>query len=374
MCLRAPCLVVTLLLAFLASSAQSQERTLRRMSDQDLKDFQHDALHDLAVWETTVEQIDGHLEPKYRKDHLARESADLTRKQISEARETLSKVASKETLRNDVVLLIDMDSLGSNFDGLETNLDASPDDVKDDVASTGMGSFSLGWQESMLNVRKQINHYEERFYEHVLATVSLADLLLPPDWLANSSNGVVGEQPREPLTKSDGAAAPTDGGAAAKLSDVAYIDCSRGSNFVVLLGDDRISQIGRLPCRTRVSVLGHHGGFIRVRPPNNIEGYVSMFFLTSGNPPAPAPLTLTSTPQRQGTARKALEGVADAMMAYGWTATPHWRPGECQTRQNSDTARTVCAPNDPNLDACIYDWQTTNKFTCRTKDGKFVQY
>jgi hypothetical protein len=258
-----------------------------------------------------------------------------------------------------------MDSLDSNFDDLVTNLDASPDDVKDDLASTNMGSFSLGWQEALLNVRKQISHYEERFYEHLLATVSLADLLLPPDWLPNSPNGAVGDQPHEPLTKSDVPAAPTDGGAAAKLSDVAYIECPLGSNFVVLLGDDRISQIGKLPCRTRVSVLGHQGGFIRVRPPDNVEGYVSMFFLTLGNSPAPL---------RQGTSRKALEGVADAMMAYGWAASPHWRPGECQSRQNGDTTQTVCAPNDPNLDACIYDWQTTKKFTCRTKDGKFVQY
>jgi hypothetical protein len=88
----------------------------------------------------------------------------------------------------------------------------------------------------------------------------------------------------------------------------------------------------------------------------------------------PTPQPPKPQPQPRENARKAVQGIADAMMAYGWTASPHWRPGECQSRQNGDTTRTVCAPNDPNLDACIYDWETTNKFTCRTKDGKFIQY
>jgi hypothetical protein len=157
---------------------------------------------------------------------------------------------------------------------------------------------------------------------------------------------------------------------------VGYADCGgSGKVSVFLPGGGNIGKNGTivasLTCGEEVLVLREENGWKRIRTKDNVEGTVRDDYISTVKIPARVP---SQSSQPRESARKVVQGIADAMMAYGWTASPHWRPGECQSRQNGGTTRTVCAPNDSNLDACIYDWETTNKFTCRTKDGMFAQY
>jgi SH3-like domain-containing protein len=179
------------------------------------------------------------------------------------------------------------------------------------------------------------------------------------------------QQPATPSSTAEGVQSSS------KAIGSAYADCGVGVGRLpnILLHKSNTAEpiTGTLTCGENVDVLAFEGSWVKVRKSTGVEGYVANFFLQSETDHRKV-LRAKSSQERKENARRAVQGIADAMMAYGWTASPHWRPGECQSRQNGGTTRTVCAPNDSNLDACIYDWETTNKFTCRTKDGEFVQY
>ena len=95
----------TFLLFTLSMQLLAQQRPqLKKMSPAELATFTHDLEHDLANWQTRIDQYRGSLNPPYRMDSQMLKVFDLLDRQIRQLRSEIKDLSSKDSLANDVSL------------------------------------------------------------------------------------------------------------------------------------------------------------------------------------------------------------------------------------------------------------------------------
>jgi len=170
----------TALLLFALGTAlvAQQKPQLKKMSATELATFTHDLEHDLANWQSRINQHRSNLNPSYRMDATALKNLELLDGDIKQLRADIKELSGKDSLANDVSLYSSLETVGSCLDVIgDWFANASSMGT---LASSKFRDVGDIWAHTVMDVQQEIRPYTMRFYEHTLASAILADMGLVP--------------------------------------------------------------------------------------------------------------------------------------------------------------------------------------------------
>lgn len=126
---------------------------------------------DILKWEARLRNINvASLAVEFQEQKEIESSYDSCREALNNTREDIAKLAEKQTLKLDLLLLLDLNALARNLDGLSVNL-ASPLTLQEMSAA----KKSLRWAKDVLEIDKELASHITAFQYHVLAFAALQD-------------------------------------------------------------------------------------------------------------------------------------------------------------------------------------------------------
>ena len=126
---------------------------------------------DVATWQARLKSIDiVGLGVAYQEQEEIERRYDSCQEALERIRDEVTKLSQDQTLKLDLLLLIDLNALARNLDGLSVNL-ASPFTVQ------GMSAAqkSLGWAKEVLRIDEELAPRITEFQYHALALAGVLD-------------------------------------------------------------------------------------------------------------------------------------------------------------------------------------------------------
>jgi hypothetical protein len=145
--------------------ASSNNAALRAMDSRQFHRFLKILDTDVAVWQARLKTIDViRLGAEYQEQVEIERRYDSCQEALGRIRDEVTKLSQEESLKLDLLLLIDLNALARNLDGLSVNL-ASPFTVQ------GMSAAqkSLGWAKEVLRIDEELAPRMTEFQYHALA-------------------------------------------------------------------------------------------------------------------------------------------------------------------------------------------------------------
>jgi hypothetical protein len=145
--------------------ASSNNAALRAMDSRQFHRFLKMLDTDVATWQARLKSIDViRLGAEYQEQEEIERRYDSCRQALERIRDEVTKLSQDETLKLDLLLLIDLNTLARNLDGLSVNL-ASPFTVQGISAA----QKSLGWAKEVLRIDEELVPRITEFQYHALA-------------------------------------------------------------------------------------------------------------------------------------------------------------------------------------------------------------
>jgi hypothetical protein len=145
--------------------ASSNNAALRAMDSRQFHRFLKILDTNVAVWQARLKTIDViRLGAEYQEQVEIERRYDSCQEALGRIRDEVTKLSQEESLKLDLLLLIDLNALARNLDGLSVNL-ASPFTVQ------GMSAAqkSLGWAKEVLRIDEELAPRMTEFQYHALA-------------------------------------------------------------------------------------------------------------------------------------------------------------------------------------------------------------
>jgi hypothetical protein len=129
---------------------------------------------DVATWQVRLKNIDvAKLGVEYQEQEEIERRYDSCQEALVRIRDEVTKLSQDQTLKLDLLLLIDLNALARSLDGLSVNL-ASPLTVQ--VASAAQKS--LGWAQEVLGIDEELAPRITEFQYHALALAGVWEAAL----------------------------------------------------------------------------------------------------------------------------------------------------------------------------------------------------
>jgi hypothetical protein len=145
--------------------ASSNNAVLRAMDSRQFQRFLKMLATDVATWQARLKSIDViRLGVEYQEQEEIKRRYGSCQEALERIRDEATKLSQDQTLKLDLLLLIDLNALARNLDGLSVNL-ASPLTVQ------GMSAAqkSLGWAKEVLGIDEELALRITEFQYHALA-------------------------------------------------------------------------------------------------------------------------------------------------------------------------------------------------------------
>ncbi len=147
---------------------------LRLMNDSEFDVFLKKLDADALDWETRLKTLDvSSLRLGTEDSKEIGRSYTLCYKAIENTREDIQNLTHRQVLKNDFMLLVDLDRLARNLDRLSSDL-ANASSVQQAKAAQN----SLRWARVVLGIDRALASHTTEFQHHVLAFASLVDVTL----------------------------------------------------------------------------------------------------------------------------------------------------------------------------------------------------
>jgi hypothetical protein len=157
--------------AVLEIPAGSSNDVLRAMDPRQFNRFMKMLDTEVATWQARLKSIDFNgMGVEYQEQEEIERRYDSCQKALDRIRDEVAQLSQDQTLKLDLLLLIDLNALARNLDGLSVNL-ASPLSVQDMSAA----QVSLGWAKEVLRVDEQLARRITDFQYYVLTLAGLRD-------------------------------------------------------------------------------------------------------------------------------------------------------------------------------------------------------
>jgi len=143
----------------------SSNNVLRAMDSRQFQRFLKMLATDVATWQARLKSIDVmRLGVEYQEQEEIKRRYGSCQEALERIRDEATKLSQDQTLKLDLLLLIDLNALARNLDGLSVNL-ASPLTVQ------GMSAAqkSLGWAKEVLGIDEELALRITEFQYHALA-------------------------------------------------------------------------------------------------------------------------------------------------------------------------------------------------------------
>lgn len=130
----------------------SNNAVLRAMDSRQFHNFLKTLDSDLVIWQARLNSIDvKRLAVGYREQEEIERRYDSCQEAVKHVRDEVTKVSQDQTLKLDILLLIDLNALARNLDGLTVNL-ASP------ITAEGLSAAqeSLEWAKQALRIDEEL--------------------------------------------------------------------------------------------------------------------------------------------------------------------------------------------------------------------------
>jgi hypothetical protein len=145
--------------------ASSNNAVLRAMDSRQFHRFLKMLDTDVAAWQARLKSIDVmKLGVDYQEQEEIERRYDSCQEALERIRDEATKLSQDQTLKLDLLLLIDMNALARNLDGLSVNL-ASPLTVQ----GVSAAQKSLGWAKEVLSIDEELALRITEFQYHALA-------------------------------------------------------------------------------------------------------------------------------------------------------------------------------------------------------------
>jgi hypothetical protein len=145
--------------------ASSNNAVLRAMDTRQFHRFLKMLDTDVATWQARLKSIDVfRLEVEYEEQEEIERRYDSCQEALERIRDEVTKLSQDQTLKLDLLLLIDLNALARNLDGLSVNL-ASPFTAQGRSAA----QKSLGWAKEVLGIDEELAPRITEFQYHALA-------------------------------------------------------------------------------------------------------------------------------------------------------------------------------------------------------------
>jgi|SRR5271157_355118 len=171
--------------------AQAGKPHLKRMSATELATFRHDLAHDIPNWEARVNQYRNKLDTSYPWDAVLVKEFNNLDTTITAMQDELRGLERRETLSGDVLLSNSLESLRSKLDDIADSLGEASSMEDSRLWSPATARVATLWEHDANDVRREVDSYSIRFFEHTVATALAADVAL-----AGGCGGVFAGQKR----------------------------------------------------------------------------------------------------------------------------------------------------------------------------------
>lgn len=152
--------------------ASSNDDVLRAMDSREFNRFLKKLGTDVATWQMRMKNIDVATSGvKHQEQEDIGRRYDSCQEAFERIRNDLTKLSQDQTLKLDLLLLIDLNVLARSLDGLSVNL-ASPFTVQGTRAAHKL----LGWAEEVLGIDEELAPRITEFQYHVVALAGVWDL------------------------------------------------------------------------------------------------------------------------------------------------------------------------------------------------------
>ncbi len=154
--------------------ASSNNAVLRAMDPRQFHRFLKMLETDVATWQARLKSIDvTRLGLEYQEQEEIERRYDSCQEALERIRDEVTKLSQDQTLKLDLLLLIDLNTLARNLDGLSVNL-ASPFTVQ------GMSAAqkSLGWAREVLRIDEELAPRITEFQYYALALAGVWETTL----------------------------------------------------------------------------------------------------------------------------------------------------------------------------------------------------
>lgn len=154
--------------------ASSDDAVLRAMDSREFNRFLKMLDTDVAAWQIRFKNIDVSTSGvKYQEQEELGKRYDSCLELLERIRNEITRLSQEQTSKLDLLLLIDLNVLARNLDGLSVNL-ASPLTVQ----GTSAAHKFLGWAQEVLGIDEELARRITEFQYHVLALAGVWDAAL----------------------------------------------------------------------------------------------------------------------------------------------------------------------------------------------------
>lgn len=158
------------------SPASLDNSALRVMDTMQVSRFLKMLDTDLVKWEARLRKLDvASLGVEFQEQKEIESIYDSCLEALDSIREDITKLSEKQTPKLDLLLLLDLNALARNLDGLSVNL-ASPLTLQEMSAV----KKSLGWAKDVLEINKELSLHITAFQYHLFALAALQDTTSKP--------------------------------------------------------------------------------------------------------------------------------------------------------------------------------------------------
>ncbi len=172
--------LITLVLAAPGSLQAQQSQVdvdhpgLRLMNPSEFNLFLKRLDTDVVRWKASLKTVNvASLAVGLQEGREIKSSYGLCLRALDITREDIQKLSEKQTLKLDVLLLMDLGGLARNLDRLSSNL-ANPVTVQE----TSTAKRSLGWAREVLRIDEALASHMAEFQQHVVALAALLEATL----------------------------------------------------------------------------------------------------------------------------------------------------------------------------------------------------
>ncbi len=156
------------------SQVEMDHPGLRLMNNSEFNLFLKRLDTDVVRWKAWLKTVNiASLRVGHREGREIERSYALCLRALDITGEDIQKLSQKQTLKLDVLLLLDLNGLARNLDRLSSNLANSVT-----VQETSTAKRSLGWAREVLRIDEALASHMAEFQQHVLALARLLDATL----------------------------------------------------------------------------------------------------------------------------------------------------------------------------------------------------
>jgi hypothetical protein len=157
-----------------ATPASSSTATLQTMDTREFNHFLKVLDSDTTGWRGRLKNIDiADLGMEYQEQDEVARRYDFCQETLDRIQDEIAQLSKNQTLKLDLLLLIDLNALARSFDGLSVDL-ASPLTAPAKIAEHA----SIGWAQEVLDIDQELARLITEFQYHTLAFAGVLETAL----------------------------------------------------------------------------------------------------------------------------------------------------------------------------------------------------